>query len=464
MSASTTSESPVLSSDEENKRTAEGTTISPFDRLPDELIIPILEQVFLDSDNNPRRHEPSVEIPHIALDRRFYRLAREVWYHSLYRDGEKQEDLFLNLLLHHDVRPLVRRIRYQALVPHIRHDTALLASLTNLVSLDFDLDIGFRDDEVTMHSTIPRLVTNAIRSLPQLEHLRYSDYHTFSFEDTTFSSADLPRLRSLEIEAPPCDGVHTLIASTPRSLDRLSMAYDTVLSPEYEAVPWVSLRHFTAAVQFRWVEEDDEVTRVPWKEYLFAPLGRAIDASEASSELKLPLERFELTNSASWGGDDGWENGFPMSLAEFGELVALLNKINLRHLVLLWDSSVVWHGLTPKATSITTLTIRDARELYDYLPFRNLCTFLLLFSNLKHLHLRTADFTVPDTDPAFAEPSSSLFTLQFPHVVALVAFLRPRTVLHLTWESTFGERYVWSRASTTEEFVCETSDYENWDL
>ncbi|GAA5918961.1 hypothetical protein JCM6882_008649 [Rhodosporidiobolus microsporus] len=425
----------------------EGVGASPFDRLPDELIISILEQVFLDSDKNPHRHEPSIELPRVALSKRIYRLARPVWFNSLWREGgAPQEHLFSNLLLHSDVPALVRLTAFSPKRERLGRDCTLLASLTSLSSLDLyfgpDLTPSSADQDDRPIAFIPPEISNLLRSLPNLTTLDLFADWGFFFEDQTFTAADMPRLRSLSIGMTSGSAMRQLFPKCPPSLAALYFSGMGSDEGVFSLVPWTTLRTLKIAISSK-ARELDGLFEEPVK--------------AAFNSATCTLERFEITDHYNLYGPGCWGDSSPFTASTLSEILTLLGSGGaFRHFVLLWPTNFDWPFAAYRFESITSLTLREAHNLEELSPFRNLCHLILSFPSLSRLTLRNVDFLPDDYEleakELTAEPSSPLFFVVFPHLAALIALLRRTKVLFLVWESAFAVRYSWNRACAADEF------------
>ncbi|GAA6030262.1 hypothetical protein JCM8097_009016 [Rhodosporidiobolus ruineniae] len=163
---------------------------SPFDRLPDELVLQILQAV-----------RAGILLPtrdvEMLVNKRMYRLAQSIWNSRWIFDE------------------VVARRPSPAVCAAIQHlqygfpDIEIIAEVrgraigtfANLTSLQIDL-ISDVDDERTVF--LPKTLTDSLRSLKHLQDLTFFDDSdgTCDFEDKDFSIAtDLPSLRSLHLGA-----------------------------------------------------------------------------------------------------------------------------------------------------------------------------------------------------------------------------------------------------------------------
>ncbi|GAA6038099.1 hypothetical protein JCM8097_007545 [Rhodosporidiobolus ruineniae] len=436
------------------------TKASPFDRLPDELITPIFEELFLSTDTNPRCLIPPMELSQLVLSRRLFALARPVWLRWIYRNFGKQESLYLGLLLHADARPLVKHIGYNVQKAHLHHELGLLTRLPNLTSLYFTTGSDFKveDSPFTSHTLVPSAVTETLRSLVHLRHLELGSYG-LKFEDKSFTLADLPQLISLESDMIHDDGVRQLLRAVPPTLRRIQITVNDYPCPILRSIPWSRLAHITVCT---YGDADSE-----------PHCGRAILENlgmlNAEPEVQPRLQYFRLTKVQDTDLSPGWDGGFPFSVDDFALLVERLTALQVSRLVLLFPSLLDWAPATFQAPSITTLELQHPQYLSDTISFRNLLRFLSLFPNLSTLILHKADFSpTNDADdvaddnatPSATDPS---FLLYYPHVVALVRFLEPTQVRHLVWQSTFGSRWTWDRTGPNDEWTTDRTGCSTWE-
>ncbi|GAA6031337.1 hypothetical protein JCM8097_005607 [Rhodosporidiobolus ruineniae] len=399
-----------------------GEPASPFDRLPNEVVADILDELFHgDEDYSPK-------LPDLLVNRRIFLVAKAVWHSSQTLDSEHLH----RLVLAADVRPLVRRIAYTLSgegVSSFKFETLSLTVFENLRTLSLT---GPVHRELEPVAALPAAWSDALASLKHLRSLNLDFDEDFELVDRTFSiGSHLPSLRSLSLGT-SCLCKHQLLDYPCPNLQSLGLMWDVdVTASPFSVIPWTTLINLSVVL---W---DDKQTQVQADAGL-APLGQLNSTTPAA----LPLRRLELADPIL----------LPPSVSPL-----LLGATSLQRL-----------DLSPKAPSQMPIDFRpvpspstlvlhqtpsifhDSEELYG------LYQMLSIFPSLTHLCLEDSGPEYPETAPdrQSLEPNSPEFILRYPALTALLAALTKTGITHLTWQ-TDPEMYRWTRSGVEASFVGE---------
>ncbi|GAA6030261.1 hypothetical protein JCM8097_009015 [Rhodosporidiobolus ruineniae] len=194
--------------DEEVKHDEEGAdevkAPSPFDRLPDEVVVEILRQAFGDSSTWFKPVLPKTTV----LGKRLHYLTQQVW------------------LERHDRAP-----RYEGL---------MVGLFPNLTTVHAALATSEEEDDPDEPVPLPNTFTESLRLLRNLRELDIQPGQSWQLEAPSFSIArDLPNLSSLSLD-PGCTCLRQLLASQP-SLKHLQLAPRPDPS-SCQLIPWTTLK------------------------------------------------------------------------------------------------------------------------------------------------------------------------------------------------------------------------------
>ncbi|BGP18152.1 hypothetical protein JCM10213_007758 [Rhodosporidiobolus nylandii] len=437
----------------EGRREAVGEVkaASPFERLPDELLLAVLEQVHLDT--------PLLKVDRLAAlaaDKRLYRLARVVAFRAVGPSSQENQvvilpRLFARIYLH----PLVKSLEYIYSHTFVTYDTALLPLLRNLTSLTLkDLDPPGNAQQPLLVATS---LTAMLKQLRNLERLVLKRASWFAFEDPSFRLCrDLPSLRSLKLEDCAAED-----AGCSQLLEDLSnivhLELDCFrLEAAYSRIPWSSVRSLSLTVT------DGSDILLPEADALLNSLERAIYPEASAKPQLIPLRTLSL---GGWALDmedrhdpDMYRHGLgSQSLTKLFRLLAGTQLKRLR----LWCPEELRNSQRDVTLPSVKVLIFDGVSMGDIrvqdLPaFPNL---LDVFPNLEHLVLD--NISIQDRETGILKPpphelTPSILALQYPTVSSLVQYLTASRVLSITWRRPCEAAWLrWERNSPTQEFKLE---------
>ncbi|GAA5930919.1 hypothetical protein JCM10213_003944 [Rhodosporidiobolus nylandii] len=431
---------------------------SPFGRLPDELVAHILEDVFLASILNRDTFATSTSLSSVCADRRWYRIARPIWLHTLYRRANLQEDLMVGLLLRPSVHPHVRSVHLYVLSWHLRYDLAAISQFPNLTSLSLVL----WDEDEHDNFVFPAALSQGLQQLPHLRSLDIScgqGGEPFVLEDAEFNlGRHLPSLRRFTTETCMCAGIWQLLSS-PTNLEalQLSLAAEWRYSRVWEHVPFSTLRSLDLSSDANGLPYIEDLLSVlhkhihPVSDYITQPLPlRALTFGYGAFEIPQPAG--EATDNAS---------ASMLDMPRLSSLLELLSSGGLRSLTLKFDDRVDWSMVSGSFDSIRELKL-EGGTLHKYEQFRRLCHFVSLFPSLDFLRLEDPRFSESELDqsrqlkrpvPPFDTPQ---FVARYPHLISLLAFVRRSNVRYLGWTTYDSPSFMWARAEREEDFVMQS--------
>ncbi|GAA6038047.1 hypothetical protein JCM8097_007516 [Rhodosporidiobolus ruineniae] len=189
-SSASTSNSAAAQTDEEDKHSEEGAeelkVVSPFDRLPDELVLDILEYA---GDHALALVPVLLEL---AVNKRFARLALRL--HMQFLDAPPESRTLQKLLTKENEKrqTAARTLEYwgPAADESVRYDCEIIRRLENLKNLTL----------VYFGAQLPTRFTDALSSLPSLTSLTIDAMGDWTVEDAAFTiGRSLPGLRNLTV-------------------------------------------------------------------------------------------------------------------------------------------------------------------------------------------------------------------------------------------------------------------------
>ncbi|GAA5918950.1 hypothetical protein JCM6882_008645 [Rhodosporidiobolus microsporus] len=395
----------------------------PLDRIPDEVLSLILEQVCLAPVaaklRLPRSKTP---LSHLIVNKRIFAAARPIWLADVHyqEDDVRQENQLVNRLTRPDARPLVRRVEYR-LASTARYDLGIISQFFNLVSLKIGL---FAFDSGTV---LPAAVTSSLHLLLSLRTLAIeADGVEFNLEDTTFNLSEaLPNLHRVEVVSPPCAGARMLCAHLPQ-VRSLALAFDRAF---YPTIPWQSLEYLELLAS--------------------GPFGQL--------PRRLPLRTVSFPDSNLFPPTDtpNYNSTDP------AKLLQLFDRVGVTDLRVHAESFVEgdWQSAPTGLRGLKTLMVITGclSRADDWRAFANV---LCQFPSLERLELFHAEFFgVDDPDfKSYAPPGSREFLTLFPQLATLITLIRDwMPILHISWHTpTTRAKYQWNRASKSASFEEET--------
>ncbi|GAA6038068.1 hypothetical protein JCM8097_007530 [Rhodosporidiobolus ruineniae] len=426
---------------EENKHGEQGAeelkAASPFDRLPDEVVGLIVDGA---ADYGKR------ELSTFALNRRLYRIAREVYWSELHAasEGNGPRRIIKRLAREHDRQRQIRRLWYfnpKRLESAGDYESAILTGLTNLVELQL----------TTFGVRVPAHLTETIQGYSKLTKLTLSFYGDATtedaFEDPSFSlGSHLPLVNTLVFDI-NTRGVVQLLSQPCPNLKRLDLAVTPQSKSIIPLLPWSSL--VTLSIRLPHVRTLGYFQRPLFK------ISIQLDQRATAIPLRrLALHNMILERTPYYGGADQETLTIDQTL----ELFKLLAQTSVEHLQLLLPGSLDDIDEVVTIPSVRSVKLRLGGEkqldVRDAATPHKLYTLLRLFPNLEYLELEYFDFA-PDryhTDP----PADSIeFLLKRPTLCALLAYLRQSALLSLTLDNLGDSKHRWTRRTKDEEFRVE---------
>ncbi|GAA5898223.1 hypothetical protein JCM6882_000106 [Rhodosporidiobolus microsporus] len=430
----------------EGTATYSGPAASPFDRLPDEAILLILQAaVSIDPTH----------LSHLALNKRIYKLAKVCYF----REWREQGGSVLGFLRRPDLRPLVQTLAYLPAcdTPTVREqECAAIKQLDNLNVLKCD---GYlTQDDLAASVELPLAFTDVLRSLQRLTTLDLGFERPFHLQGRPCIDQDLPTLRTLhlgdncgnssEILRLPCTGLRHLKLYCGAFIEGAQADYSFLA-----AVPWATLE--SLAVSFGW----SGTPECPMRR-LAAGLGHALQTEKST----LPLVAFSLADKDAPPRDEDLRRGlYHDSLTAIRDVLALVGQTSIRQLSLHLSGHFFRHFDLQPIFSVTVLAIQwagqwarssDNWDLVTSMDLYILIKTLSAFPSVVDLYLRDFSFSdIPDEERIAYPPDSTDFLARHGTLSALLLHLRSTSVLYLTWRPMYGgDSYRWARTSVTEDF------------
>ncbi|BGP17986.1 hypothetical protein JCM10213v2_006034 [Rhodosporidiobolus nylandii] len=281
-------------------------------------------------------------------NKRLYRLLLGVCAVSLQPGAMRQASLLQQLVYRPDLQPLVREVYLNVPehLPSIAYECAITCTLRNLTSLGWS-----GEDENGDAIVLPVAFTSSLRNLPHLAHLEFEFTTPHTFEDESFTIADLPRLRCLRLDF---GAGHTmpsfssqLLSATSSTLQALRLG-DLLPQPDtpYAQIPWSTLESLELSLPSR------TTTHQPQR----AVLDSLASALEGVEPARLPLRRFILDDAVC--GSKAFEEGTYISKHEFVELMQLLSRAGVSEIHLNLGSPLAVPPGLPALPDVRRLTLR----------------------------------------------------------------------------------------------------------
>ncbi|BGP18209.1 hypothetical protein JCM10213_007837 [Rhodosporidiobolus nylandii] len=429
----------------EREDAGEVRAVSPFERLPDELLLAILEQVHLKTPLLKRNR-----LAALAANKRIYRLAQLVAFRAVGPSSpEKQAVILSGLFARHRLHPFVRSLAYEYSPVHVTYDTSLIPLFAHLSTLTLTLKPTVLGEPLA----VPAAFTAMLKRLTRLTRLSFARGPWFNFEDKAFHlGQDLPTVRTLEFEDgyPDDDSVLQLLASG-TSIEHLSFSFEgNELGQQfYSHLPWASLKSLKLEVL--------EDMLLPRREALLSSLRSVIFPTVAGDPIKLPLTSLCL---------GGWPLGLkdahePTGLGSesLTELFRLLVHSQLKDLRLFYPDQPLLNikrDVTLPSVFSLTLSGEHGGSL-DPVDLPALPYLLRVFPHLQQLVLDEllVDGYVSKRQPAH-KLSRAFLPLHYPSMAALIAFASTTQLLQVDWTQS-GQKVTlrWTRASPADEFKLE---------
>ncbi|GAA6019341.1 hypothetical protein JCM10207_001265 [Rhodosporidiobolus poonsookiae] len=470
---------------------------SPFDRLPDELVVAILQELHSDYVNNgasqyfgrgPFAFASPLTL--LAFNKRFYRLARRIWtttfdavtfdytsaddfafdmdpddeHYELERDAALEafdSGILAKLLLHHDLHPRIESLEHRAKLDTTLYQGAILSHLVNLTRLDLQLTA---DPQTTFGDSVLRTpMTDALKHLKHLRFFQLSCHSRLVVEDSTFTFArHIPSLRTVNFQCRTGAGVTALLSG---DAPLTSLKFRPTRSvgappPDYTSVPWHSLR--------RLILRADRASGI-----------------EGAAELleALPLEHLRLEGTITGRIHSFVRRLMPhprpplppithITPQDLKELLHLLFEFTeLSSLSIVFVVRKKWETLAPtRFEGLKQLELygrggaRSKGDLFASLSDEEnravLIDMLAAFPSLASLTLHDFGFDNPHT--AFPVPPATYLAspTKYPALFDFLEHLREKTVvLRFVWTTHFtGEerKVVWRRETADDPFVEES--------
>ncbi|BGP17956.1 hypothetical protein JCM10213v2_006004 [Rhodosporidiobolus nylandii] len=368
---------------------------SPFDRLPDEVVLEILSLAVA-------RRSSGRKLQSIGLSRRLAPLARKAWFRDYgcrEEDTHRQAGILQQLSRRRDLQPLLEHLRYFLDHPSaVNYDFAIIPNFTSLSSLTLR---GSLDGE-SRSFVLPAAVTDTFRELSGLRHLEVSPYADYTLQDKAFSvGRDLPRLTSLK-------------------LNRHCRCQKQMLRD-----PMPELQHLDICLKNIWT---------------FSQLDKSTLTSLQHLEINPPLF------------PKGTERSATVTRAESLQLLDLADQAGISSLAFSSDAPEQINGLA-QYPSVKSLQLScHGANAADPSTFLALVRVISAFPNLRNLAFEWMSFSAtssPLVDQL--DPNSLEFQIYHPTLLTFLANLRRSHVLRFDITHS-PETLRWSRATSTEEF------------
>ncbi|GAA5898303.1 hypothetical protein JCM6882_000124 [Rhodosporidiobolus microsporus] len=347
---------------------------SPFDRLPDELVLAILDDA-----------RPFQSLDRISINKRFSRLAFPIWANSLVATWSRGQSRRLeHLATRPDLQPLVKEVDgdLPESLPELTRHLSTVRLFTNLTYFGAE-NIMFGP----YNAPLPAIFTDTLHSLPNLKRLKFLFEAPVSFEDTTFTvGSHLPNLRELvlythedvgpgiaQLLSSPCPNVRTFLL--------FLSGQDTVATSR---IPWLSLR----SLDFTLPPPREDPTCA---DTLLEGLKRALDKAQLSP---YSLRDFKLTTEVFLKEDNGTDLLY--TDRQIPILFELFRAAQVQELSLLLRAELVVPDALGEVPSVTVLNLEDEGiDACCQETFSAMCDLLRLFPSTTSLSLSCATFGEP---------------------------------------------------------------------
>ncbi|GAA6030309.1 hypothetical protein JCM8097_009040 [Rhodosporidiobolus ruineniae] len=422
---------------------------SPFDRLPDEVVIEILRSAL------PNGHWDT-SAGNMLVNKRIYALSRELrfahYFFSKLNNG---------IIGQHDVIGDVKSVEYWTSRSHpqaVDYEGRMLSLFRNITSLTVKLLSDVLDAEDPSNGTepdegdlevrgfleeagFPPSFTDSLKLLQHLEYLCICPTSSYRLQDRDFSIAQhLPRLRRLILREPEV-GLRFLLTPPPPLSHMTLLRHEVVASggslPDLplDLIPWATLR----SLSLNLFSENG----------ISALLGLSSDHPGG-----LPLCHFHLADPLS---SLAAPHSFYLSINGMRRLFELLAMAPLEKAGFHISLALRLPDQVPSLPLVNTLRLHgDPLDDNEVISSANhLSSFLSSFPSLHHLELTHVSFaaTSPDVSRLSLDPASDAFTLLYPVLDTFLKLLHKTTLLSLKWRPVHdSELYCWVRSAPYEDF------------
>ncbi|GAA5930989.1 hypothetical protein JCM10213_003963 [Rhodosporidiobolus nylandii] len=383
---------------------------SPFDRLPDEVVLEILSLAVA-------RRSSGRKLQSIGLSRRLAPLARKAWFRDYgcrEEDTHRQAGILQQLSRRRDLQPLLEHLRYFLDHPSaVNYDFAIIPNFTSLSSLTLR---GSLDGE-SRSFVLPAAVTDTFRELSGLRHLEVSPYADYTLQDKAFSvGRDLPRLTSLKLNR-HCRCQKQMLRDPMPELQHLDIWSSTRKDDFFPSLRLSTLRSLKTCL---------------------------LDKSTLTS-----LQHLEINPPLF---PKGTERSATVTRAESLQLLDLADQAGISSLAFSSDAPEQINGLA-QYPSVKSLQLScHGANAADPSTFLALVRVISAFPNLRNLAFEWMSFSAtssPLVDQL--DPNSLEFQIYHPTLLTFLANLRRSHVLRFDITHS-PETLRWSRATSTEEF------------
>ncbi|GAA6031325.1 hypothetical protein JCM8097_005603 [Rhodosporidiobolus ruineniae] len=430
-SSASTAASTERATSEGREEVVEEVKVSPFDRLPDEVVAKILQPVVRKALRQRDYSKP-------LISKRLFALSDPYWLSLWSPRAEDVPPLFF--------RPeaclLVRSLKYTPagrILEPFDWEVLALTAFANLTS--FKLCGTVWEGRVRIVA-LPKTFSRLLEQLQHLLSLSLELDDDFTFVDTEFSvGQSLPQLQQLILGcACTTECAKQLLKDSAPNLKRLEVWTEHAVDV-YPLLPWSSLTHLSISLSLNWPE---------WPLMLAGSLRAALYPEQGSSDLPsaLPLRELQFR---------GWDSHHktPPCFDQFRAFLELLSLTRVGRLLLPGDMPWCDFDDVPVLNAVESLDfwffrLADKDSIEEQGPFRILAALpRLRFLHLEYLSLEDPSLPVSDR----LSPSTDL-VLRHPAFTSFLDSLTSTSVLRLDW-IVDNETYRWTRSRATEEFEVE---------
>ncbi|GAA6030307.1 hypothetical protein JCM8097_009039 [Rhodosporidiobolus ruineniae] len=463
--ANSTDEAARGPDDVDDEGAGEVVPSSPFDRLPDEVVVEILRQAM------PSTYW-DVPLDSMIVNKRIFALFQPLRFSRFYFS-----ELSNAILARPKEIGTVAHLEYWASPSHpqvVVDECRMLDVFRNLTSLTVKLlpdvlaheapeeaahatsySFGVEDGPLEEHIReygFPLTFTESLKQLKHLEYLYLRPRSEYKLEDSTFSIArDLPQLRRLVLDE-PSSSLHQLLTPSPclshLRLFRFDAMDFTTSSREdlpLDLLPWSILVSLSI----------DLGSFGDWQPALAKLVASLEDALFPSVPIdwpgKLPLRRLHLYDPLV---DESQPRSSGLSAVDIRRLFELLAVTGTEEVG--FDLSIALHypDELPALPSVKVLRIsaRDERAMEQPDHVAAFSIFLRSAPALEYLELHGVLFSAsyPKTGVA---PVSLDMLFQYSPLFDLLAAIRPSTILSVAWNPPYANHaYRWIRSAADEDF------------
>ncbi|BGP18158.1 hypothetical protein JCM10213v2_006213 [Rhodosporidiobolus nylandii] len=418
--------------------------LSPFERLPDELLLAILD---LASGQFPW------SLRNTAVNKRLHRLAQVVAFRTvdLTRVASACRLKILSTFFeprlpqpqgsHADILTL----KDSALSPGVLSYLPHLRNLTSLTLAGPD-EAEYISPPLTF--AVSSSLTAALKQLSNLSTLSLSFLPHLHFEDTSFRlSANLPQVHALSVsEAYLADPGYMQLLSDISRIEHLSFSGTFEGADLYCLLPWAHLRTLELRASAEKLLPDGDTFLKSFESAIYPEPGGGTHI--------LPLQSLTLGTKALGYHDNSFDESSELGSESLTALFRLLSVQQLKHLELEYPRhEILWVDRDASVPSLEVLTLegRSAGRLEtNDLP--GLSTLIGVFPNLRESTRRKS------------ATGHGWVAICYPALFALVGFLRHRSaVLSVSWTRWLWDVEMrWTRGTSEEEFKVERYGYADW--